>query len=35
LIENATDFLLWLFILLTLCVIDGVLAALVVVAVMK
>jgi len=29
LIENATNFLLWLFILLALCAIDGVLAALV------
>jgi hypothetical protein len=35
LISNAADFLLWLLIIIVLCVIDGLLAALLVVAVMK
>lgn len=34
-IENATDFLLWLLIMLTLCIIDGVLLALLAVTATK
>jgi len=35
LIENATDFLLWLLIIIVLCIIDGILLALLAVAVME